>query len=262
MPITPEEDAQINDELGIADESEVEAEESEDTGSEDSKDNQEADGDQPEQSSDEKPLWEERGFKSLDDMVKSYDNAQSLLARQGTELGELRKKVQPSEPPKSDNSEEELIEEPDPYDTEAMKKWAAQTVRLEMKKAEAEAKAEADAKTRQENALKQAQSFIEKHTELDEAQIREVGDFAKRNSIPNLEHAHTLWLIEKGEYQQEAAPPPKPKEKVGDLPKTLSDSGGKAGSDDVSHENMTAADWAKLPEETRQQILMDVPLPE
>lgn len=244
MPITPEENDKIQEEL------EQQIAESVQTPPQETPDKEVEDKQEPDNVEEPEPAWAQLGFKSLEAMVESYKNAQATIGKQGTELGELRKKVEA--PPKVEKPEEEPYSEYDPYDPENVKyfneKWAREALQ---KQKDEDAKAEADRKA-EEQRLKMISSFVETHSDLSEQETIKVAEYARDNGIANLNHAYIVMNAEKPHSSE------KDKSNLGqqikDLPKTLTDT-GTGGEREVSVSELSQDAWDNMPKAERERLL-------
>jgi len=205
-----------------------------------------------------KPYWAQEGFKSETEFIESYKSAQSMIGRQATEIGDLRKATQ--EPPKEEKPEEPF-DEYDPYDEENAKyfqqKWARDAV--EDKNIEdSKAQAEVDAK---ESELKMIGKFVENHSEgtdnpLNGDQLKEVAQFARDNGIQHLEHAYTVMYTGKETHSRSQDTGQNRGKQISELPNTLSDTGG-GGKKEKKYADMSQSEWSNTSREEREQALRD-----
>lgn len=248
MPITQEENDKIQEGLEAQIEDQTPPEDSE-------KGNPKEDKTEVEESEESKPYWAQAGFKSEADFVKSYENAQSTIGKQGTELGELRAKVkaQPEEKP---------VEEPepefDPYDKESLETHVERKVREAMEAKEAKRKADEEAARAEEDRLKMVGNFIQTHQdELSEDKMKEVATFARDNKIYDLEHAY---LVMNANNKTHSKPESKSElgKQVNELPNTLTDVGA-GGKEEKTLADVSQDEWGSTPEEQRKAALRNAP---
>ena len=252
MPITEEQDDKINDDL----EKQIDDQHPDKTPD---GDNSEKDKHGSEKSEDSKPYWEQKGFASEAEFVKSYDNAQSLIGTQGTELGELRKLKDP--PAKEDTPENEPYDKYDPYDEDNAKyfqqKWAKEAL------VEQKTKEEADTQAANKEAarLKMVGKFIESHTggdnPLTETKMKEVATFARDRGIYDLQDAFLVMNANNGTHSEDGKKSELGKQ-VNDLPHTLTDTGS-SGKADHTVADLSQEDYEKLPADQREEALRNAP---
>ena len=204
-----------------------------------------------------------RTYKSADDLAKALENANSKIAGQGQELGELRKLTEENEP------EPEFVddEEPpyDPYDQEAMKSWNEWDRRRVDQKLQAE-KVEAEAKTTQQQALEgMLRDFSDKHSDLSPEEMVEVAGVAdqlmKGNDV--MEVAFGQWSNNRSQNTPGKEPEKstqKSIDKAGladQLPDKPKGGGGKGKADLTAEriDDMTPDQYGKLPRDIRDKYL-------
>jgi len=240
MPITEEENAKIQEELDKQIEDQNPVEEPEEAKPEEEETEIEDTEEQP------KPYWELRGFKSESEFIKSFENAQSMIGKQATEIGELRK-VKPTP------EKEEEAPEFDPYDKDNLETHVERKVREALEKAQREREASDSAAKAEEARLKMVGKFIEAHKdELDQAKLESVAIYARDNGIRDLEDAYIVMNAKKPRSEEKKSESTKAKD-INDLPNTLSDVGA-AGKKDTSAETMTQAEYDALPDEKKEEL--------
>jgi len=244
MPITPEENDKIQEEL------EQQIAESVQKPPQETPDKEDEDKQEPDNADEPEPAWAQLGFKSLEAMVESYKNAQATIGKQGTELGELRKKVEA--PPKVEKPEDEPYSEYDPYDPDNVKYFNEKWAREALAKQKAEDERIANEKASEEKRLKMIAGFIESHSDLSERDTFAVAEYARDNGISNLEDAYIVMNAKK----QHSTPKEKSDlgKKVKDLPNTLTDS-GTGGDREVSVSEISQEAWDNMPKAERDRLL-------
>jgi hypothetical protein len=241
MPITEEENAKIQEELDKQIEEQTPVEEAEEAKPEEEQPAIEDTEEQP------KPYWELRGFKSESEFIKSFENAQSMIGKQATEIGDLRSKVTAT-PVK-----EEAVPEFDPYDKANLETHVERKVREALEKATQEREARESSAKAEESRLKMVGKFIEAHKdELDQAKLEAVAIYARDNGIRDLEDAYIVMNAKKP--RSEVKPVSTKAKDINDLPNTLADVGAadKKG-DDVAA--MSQEEYNKLPQDKREELL-------
>jgi len=186
-------------------------------------------------------------FKSYDDLIKSYGELKSLYGKQASELGELRKKVEPQEP------KEEL--EYDPFDPDSVTAYIDRLVEHKVMESYEKVTQAKDFEQATRSVLNQLKS---KHPDITNEQWISIAEFADQNGITRLDHAFHLWnrdneikeAIERGR-----------KEALAELSKETGDNlAGKAGGSSgkkVDYDSMTPGEWARLSVEERQRALQE-----
>lgn len=241
MPITQEENDKIQEEL----ESQIEDQTPDEDPEEDKPDQEEPEIEDTEEQP--KPYWELRGFKSESEFIKSFENAQSMIGKQATEIGELRQKTTQEKP--VDEPEPEF----DPYDKGNLETHVERKVREALEKATQEREANQAKAKAEEDRLKMVGKFIEAHKdELDQAKLEAVAIYARDNGIRDLEDAYIVMNAKKP--RSEKKPESTKAKDIKDLPNTLTDVGaaGKKG-DDVGA--MSQEEYNALPAEKKEELL-------
>lgn len=210
----------------------------------------------------------DREFSTVDELVefagerdKSYQNAQQLIGRQGSELGELRQSVDKL----SENLQSPQDETPevqfDPYDAESVKTYFNQ----ERKKIVADVMGEVDKKERERKETEarsmEVKQFIKAHPDLNDDDLSAIAKYGDERGVLRFEDAYRLKRYEdmesrlkESESQKEAAK----KEEASKAPQTLAGVGG-SNKGDIDFDNLTAKEWNKLPSDVRKKALMDSP---
>ena len=213
----------------------------------------------PDKSKDSKPYWEQKGFASEEEFVKSYDSAQSLIGTQGTELGELRKLKEA--PAKEEAPKKEPYDKYDPYDEDNARYFQQKWVKEAIEKQKTEEDAATQAATKEEARLKMVGKFIENHTggdnPLTEDKMKEVATFARDRGIYDLQDAF-LVMNAKNETHSESNAKSELGKQVNELPKTLTDTGS-SGKADHTVADLSQDEYEKLPAETREDALRNAP---
>jgi len=248
MPITEEENNEIQKKL----EEQIEDEDSKKESDKDNpgEDNSSSDDD----SKQDKTWWEQRGFASEEKAIESYDSAQSLIGKQGTELGELRK----VKPAPAEEKKEEPYDKYDPYDEDNAKyfqqKWAQEAV----EKRETEKKANDSKVKAEEDRLEMIGDFIKNHPDKSKADLEKVAQFAYKNGIYNLEHADTVMNANESHSKETDKVPngKKKSEQIKEQVDTLTDTGG-GGKPEPKYADKTQSEWGNIPKEEREQALRD-----
>ena len=204
-----------------------------------------------------------RTYKSADDLAKALENANSKIAGQGQELGELRKLTEENEPELESVDDEEPPY--DPYDQEAMKSWNEWDRRRVDQKLQAE-KVEAEAKTTQQQALEgMLRDFSDKHSDLSPEEMVEVAGVAdqlmKGNDV--MEVAFGQWSNNRSQNTPGKEPEKstqKSIDKAGladQLPDKPKGGGGKGKADLTAEriDDMTPDQYGKLPRDIRDKYL-------
>ena len=208
----------------------------------------------------------DREFSTVDKLIefagerdKSYQNAQQLIGRQGSELGELRQSVDKlSESLQSPQDETPEVQF-DPYDAESVKSYLDQ----ERKKIVADVMGQVDKKERerkQSEAMSiEVMDFIQNHPDLGDDDLNAIAKYGDERGVLRFEDAYRLKRYEemeakvKGiESQKEAAK----KEEATKAPQTRAGVGG-SNKGDIDFDNLTAKEWNNLSEDVRQKALME-----
>jgi len=227
--------------------------------------------DQPEQPEQPEPPPPETGqnfvvagrtYKSADDLAKALENANSKIAGQGQELGELRKLTEENEPEPDADDEEPPY---DPYEQDAMKAWNEWDRRRVDQKLQAE-KVEAEAKITQQQALEgMLRDFSDKHSDLSPEEMVEVAGVAdqlmKGNDV--MEVAFGQWSNNRSQNTPGKEPEKstqKSIDKAGladQLPDKPKGGGGKGKADLTAEriDEMTPDQYGKLPRDIRDKYL-------
>ncbi len=193
-----------------------------------------------------------RTYSSDAEVIKALENANTKIAEQGQELGELRKQREP------EVIEDEL--EYDPYDKDSVDSYV--DMRMERKQQEITQKQAEIAKEQEQDKAMQGMinSFVSAHPELNQSALKEVASFGDERGIVYLEDAFVLWNHHKGQSQ-----PSKPKAKdtqrkikeADNVPETLSDGGGRSRGeiDAETLDRMTPDQLEQVPKNIREKWL-------
>ena len=223
-------------------------------------------------------------------MVKDYENLSSFSGKQAEQIGgykqritELEAKIQTGNTTEAKTAEKETASAPteskdyDIYTQEGMMTMAQDIAQKEIERYKSETKAIAE-EERQTNAAETAkENFIKRHPEYSEQAIVELvqfgaskgialGDTTNHNSITNyLENVHGL---KSGDYsfftensssgKKEPTLESKTKtiEAVEEAKKVKPNLGNvNSTQQEVDYDNLSNDDWAKLPEEKRNELL-------
>jgi len=192
-----------------------------------------------------KPYWAEKGFDSEESFVKSYDSAQSMIGKQATEIGDLRKTT---EDPVKEKPEVEF----DPYDEGNLNGHIEKRVHdaIEAQKKadnahDAEIKTEAD-------RLSMIGKFVESHKSLSKTELETVAQFAVDNGIKQLEHAWTI--MDNNKPQAEAQKASGRGKNINDLPTTIADVGS-GGKKEKKYSEASRQEWSSLSASEREDAL-------
>jgi len=208
----------------------------------------------------------EHEFDSVDKLIsfaserdKSYQNAQQLIGRQGTELGDLRQSVdklsESLQSPQDDDPEVQL----DPYDGDSIKAYLDK----ERKMIFSDVMGEIDKKERERKETEarsaEVQQFMKSNPNLNDEDLSAIAKYGDERGVLRFEDAYKLKRykemeskIKDIESQKDAAK----KEDVSNAPQTLAGIGG-SNKGDIDYDNLSAQEWNKLPQDVRQNALMN-----
>ena len=210
----------------------------------------------------------EQSFESVEDLVKfaedkdkSYQNAQQLIGRQGNELGELRTSVDKLNENLQPKQEEKPAPELDPYDADSVRQYLSYE-RNQIKK---DVMDSLDKKRRvervQEARKQEVEQFVKTNPDLSQDDLAAIAKYGDERGVNLFEDAHRLMKYEGIQKKLDAIEKGKDVNKVAEaskLPNTLSGISG-SNKEGVDFDNLSAEQWAKLPQDVRMKALMDAP---
>jgi|1_EtaG_2_1085319.scaffolds.fasta_scaffold01017_7 hypothetical protein len=208
----------------------------------------------------------EHEFESVDELInfaserdKSYQNAQQLIGRQGTELGDLRQSVDKL----SENLQSPQDETPDvqfdPYDSDSVKAYLDQ----EREKIVADVMGQVDKKERERKETEarsmEVQQFIKANPKLNDNDLSAIAKYGDERGVLRFEDAYKLKRYEEMAKEFEDIKSQKEatkKEEASNAPQTLAGIGG-SNKGDIDYDNLSPQEWNKLPSDVREKALME-----